>query len=588
MRIASAVALLTCLSCSAGNKLGDTGSPSAGGTGTGTGGSGSGGSSMMGKGGSSMMSSGGSSSGATGGSTSGSGGSSSGSGGSSGGSTPDPGVGVSALGMCTDPNVIGVTPVRRLSQLEYANAVRDLFGATVSVGSLPSDELLGGVFVANIVNRMTADQFTSYDTAAQIVADQVASGIAQASSCGALDGSCIKTWLDGKARQAFHGVLEDDDKKALEGLYDSVASSDPTLAASTAVHFILDSPRFLYVVEFGTTSGTIAKLTPGEVAGRLATFLWRSVPDSALLTAADNGGLASADGIRTQATRMFQDAKAQPVLHDFVEHWLALSVSTGTDATAQAIDAETGDVFTSMAQGSSTYGDLFTTTKSQGNQALAQFYGVSAGSDGTITLPAERAGLLLRAAFMRSHIKGDLGSPTQRGKIIRAAMLCDPVGPPGKDVNMSIPAPTNGQTAQDVFDEHAQDPNCKSCHSLMDPIGAAFGAYGPDGVYNPALTKTTAGKIAAGQANSFTADFADTATLLSVLGTSEVPEQCFAIQTARYALGRAESNSDACGLSDIWTAFKAANFNLQTLFVEVATSSLMQERNIVKAGEACQ
>lgn len=586
MRIASAVALLTCLGCSAGNKLGDTGSPSTGGTGTGTGGSGTGGSSMMGKGGTSTMSSGGSSNGATGGSSSGSGGSSSGNGGSS-GTMPDPGVGVSALAMCSDPNAIGVTPVRRLSQLEYANAVRDLFGQTVAVGSLPSDELLGGVFVANTATPMTSDQFTSYDTMAQTVADQVASGVAQASGCGASDGACIKTWLDGKARQAFHGVLEDDDKKTLEALYDGVASSDPTLAASTAVHFILDSPRFLYVVEFGTTSGTVAKLTPGELAGRLATFLWRSVPDTALLAAADSGGLGSEDGIRTQAVRLFQDAKSAPVLHDFIDHWLALSVSTGTDATAQAIDAETGDVFASMAQGTSTYGDLFTTTQSKGNQALAQFYGVSAGSDGSMTLPAERAGLLLRASFMRSHIKGDLGSPTQRGKIIRAAMLCDPVAPP-KNVDMSVAEPTNGQTAQDVFDQHAQDPNCKSCHVMMDPIGAAFGTYGPDGVYNPALAKSTAGQIAAGQTNSFAAMFDNTAALLSILGTSEVPEQCFTIQTARYALGRAESNSDACGLSDIWTAFKAANFNLQTLFVEVATSSLMQQRNIVKAGEACQ
>src|SRR5262249_632497 len=160
-------------------------------------------------------------------------------------------------------------------------------------GSLPSDELLGGVFVANTATQMTSDQFTSYDTMAQTVADQVATGIAQASSCGASDNACIKTWLDGKARQAFHGGLEDDDNKTLEGLYDGVASSDATLAASTAVHFILDSPRFLYVVEFGTANGAVAKLMPSELAGRLATFLWRSVPDAALLAAADSGGLAN-------------------------------------------------------------------------------------------------------------------------------------------------------------------------------------------------------------------------------------------------------------------------------------------------------
>ena len=35
-----------------------------------------------------------------------------------------------------------------------------------------------------------------------------------------------------------------------------------------------------------------------------------------------------------------------------------------------------------------------------------------------MTLPAERAGLLLRAAFMRSHIKGSLGS--KMGPIVKA------------------------------------------------------------------------------------------------------------------------------------------------------------------------
>jgi hypothetical protein len=75
---------------------------------------------------------------------------------------------------------------------------------------------------------------------------------------------------------------------------------------------------------------------------------------------------------------------------------------------------------------------------------------------------------------------------------------------------------------------------------------------------------------------------------MNLLATETVPEQCFAIQTTRFALGRGESSADACGLSDIWTAFEASGMNLQALFVEVATSQLMQVRNIVKPGEACQ
>lgn len=543
----------------------------------------------MGQGGTGLASTGGSTSG-SGGTTAGTGGSTSGSGGTS-GSMPTPpssGVGVSVLDSCTDPNSVGPTPVARLSALEYANAVRDLFGVMVGPGDLPSDELLGGVFVANTKTRMTDDQFTRYDTVAQTVADQAAANLASASSCAASDATCVKGYLDGIARRAFHGVLEADDQKAIESLYDGIAATDPTLAASTAIHFILDSPRFLFTVEFGTPNGAIAKLTPGEVAGRLANFLWRSVPDQALLTAADSGGLADVDGIRTQATRMFQDPKSLPVLHEFVERWLALSASTGTDATAQAVDAETGDVFAALAQGTGTYQDLFTTTQSHGSQALASFYGVSLGGDGSMSLPPERAGLLLRAAFMRSHIKGDLGSPTQRGKIIRAAMLCDPVSPPSGNVNMSVPDPMAGETTKDVFDAHAKDPACAGCHKLMDPIGYAFGTYGPDGVYDPALATTTAGKINPGGTNDFEASFDDTAGLLATLSSGTVPEQCFAIQTTRFALSRGETSGDACGLADIWTAFKDSNFNLQTLFVEVATSQLMQERNTVKAGEACQ
>ncbi len=544
----------------------------------------------MGSGGSSRPGgAGGTSSGASGGGTAaGNGGSAGGSGGSSGGSGgTSNGTDATLLGACMDPNGVGATPLRRVSQVEYSNAVRDLFGVTVAASDLPSDDK-NGVFNPNTVNPMTADQFTGYDTTAQTVADGVAQNIAQASSCAATDGTCIKGYLTGKARQAFHGVLEDADKTAIESLYDSVASTDATLAASTVVHFMLDSPRFLYVVEFGTPNGAVSQLSPSEVAGRLASFLWRSVPDTALLTAADSGGLADADGIRTQATRMFQDQKTDLVLRQFANQWLALSTSTGTDATAQAIDAETGDAFATLTRGTGSYGDLFTSTTSHGDQSLATFYGVSVDANGNMTLPSERAGLLLRAAFMRSHIKGDLGSPTQRGKVVRAAMLCDPVGPPSMNVDMSVATPMNGQTAQDVFDAHANNPMCAGCHQLMDPIGYAFGTYGPDGVYNPALTKSTSGSIIAGGTNSFAADFADTAGLMNLLAQSTVPEQCFAVQTLRFALGRTESAGDACGLADLWAAFQNANFNLQTLFVEVATSSLMQERNIVKAGEACQ
>jgi len=162
------------------------------------------------------------------------------------------------------------------------------------------------------------------------------------------------------------------------------------------------------------------------------------------------------------------------------------------------------------------------------------------------------------------------------------------VQPPSENVDMSIPPAMNGETAKDLFDAHASDAHCAGCHTLMDPIGYGFDQYGPTGAYDTSLAPSSAGSIVAGNANAFAGDFADVAGLMSLLATGNVPRQCFAIQTARFALGRGESGADACGLSGIWDAFEAANFDLKTLFVEVATSSLMQVRNIVKPGEACQ
>ena len=516
-----------------------------------------------------------------------------GSGGSSGSGTmkpPPDGVGVDAITKCTDPDQVGPTPIRRLSRLEYFNSVRDLFGVQVNQGDLPSDELLGRIFTANVRTRMTADQFTRYDTSAKGVATQVAANIAQLSGCGATDSACIQTYLLGKARQAFHGTLDaaDPDRARLTDLYGMFATEDLSLAVSTAVRFMLSSPRFLFSIEFGTNQAKVARLTPGELAGRLSSFLWRSVPDQTLLDAADAGSLATADGIRAQATRMVSDAKAEPVLRSFANEWLGIKTSPSTAPLDVAIDAETGNVFAAAAQGTGTYTELLTSTQTRGTAELAQFYGTSLGGDGTMTVPAERQGLLLRAGFLRSHIKGDRASPTQRGKQIRQALLCDPVLFPETNVNMSLPDPAQGQTDNDLFGQHAADPACSGCHSLMDPIGFAFGDYGPDGRFDQSLVDTTSGVIEPGNVNPLEASFENVNELINVLATNVNPQQCFVIQMNRFALGRSETLADACGLSDIWAGFQAGNESINTLLVEVASSYLMQVRNIVKPGEACQ
>jgi hypothetical protein len=453
---------------------------------------------------------------------------------------------------------------------------------------LPSDELFAGTFTANVQNPLTQDNFLRYDSMARTVSTYVADNVATLAGCPATDTACVEGFLTQKARPAFHGVLEAADQERLLTLYRALATEDPVLALQTAVRWIVTSPRFLFVIDFGVADGASARLSGGEIAGRLASFLWRSVPDAALLTAADAGELATPAGLRAQAERMLADPKAGDVLKVFAEEWLGLIPPLpSAPALELAMAREPAEVFTIAARGTGTFADLVSSRESRGTAELAQFYGVSAGADGSIMVPENREGLLLRASFLRTHSSGTRASPVKRGEQIRRALLCDPVGLPTDPVNMQVNEDPN-VTDNDAFGAHAA-PECQGCHYQMDPIGFGFASYRADGTFDQAMAAETAGIIAEGIITPIAeTPFQNTAELIDVLSTNEITRQCFTLQMNRFALSRGETMADACGLRDVWTAFNESGGSIRTLMLEVASSSIISRRNIVVPGGVCR
>ena len=574
MRVAFAALVAASVGCSAGDPSpgsGDSRGGNAGSTTAGNTNGGTSGNSGAGQGGSS---------GATGGS---------GNGGTGGVVTPPPGAGVSVLTQCSDPNLIGPTLVRRLSRLEYFASIRDLFTVQVSQGDLPSDELYAGTFTANVQNPLTQDNFMRYDTMARTVATYVSDNVATLAGCPATDTACVEGYLVQKARPAFHGVLEEADQQKLVTLYRAVAAEDAVLGLQTAVRWIVTSPRFLFVIDFGVADGASARLSGGEIAGRLASFLWRSVPDALLLGAADAGELATPAGVRTQAERMLADPKADHVLKAFAEEWLGLIPPLpSAPALDLAIAKEPADVFSIAARGAGTFAELLSSRESRGSAELAQFYGVTLGGDGTMTVPENREGLLLRASFLRTHSSGTRASPVKRGEQVRRALLCDPISLPTEAVNMQVNEDPN-VTDNEAFGAHATDAKCVGCHYQMDPIGFGFASYRADGTFDEAMAAETSGIIAEGSLTPIPETrFENTAGLIDVLSTNEITKQCFTLQMNRFALSRGETMADACGLRDVWTAFNESGGSVRTLMLEVASSSILSRRNIVVPGGTCR
>ena len=102
---------------------------------------------------------------------------------------------------------------------------------------------------------------------------------------------------------------------------------------------MLQSPRFLYVLEFGdgTPVGDVAALSGYEVAARLALTLWRSVPDDALMAAAAAGLLAMPDQMRDAGAFACSDRRPRrkSASIDFTAQWMQLQ----NTATALGKDA---------------------------------------------------------------------------------------------------------------------------------------------------------------------------------------------------------------------------------------------------------
>ena len=148
-----------------------------------------------------------------------------------------------------------------------------------------------------------------------------------------------------------------------------------------------------------------------------------------------------------------------------------------TRETAVAMTEEARVFVSDLVWNDRNFMDLFTADYSFVNADLATIYGVPAPAKEfeRVSFPAgsERAGVLGQTLFLALTAKPEDSSPTARGLFVREQFLCQHVPDPPPGVNTNLPEITEAkpQTNRDRMSEHATNPTCKTCHSLIDPIG---------------------------------------------------------------------------------------------------------------------
>jgi hypothetical protein len=518
-----------------------------------------------------------------------------------GGVNPSGGAGTTTPGA---PAVESPSPrlLRQLTLGEYQSTVKDLLKLpTADTSAIPPDVVVGG-FTTNVtgafVNDASMDAYAS--VAAALSTRAVASSYAALVPCTTQDTACSTAFIDAFGTRAFRRPLDADEKARYAKLFDpTITGGDFKTGVGLVIQAMLVSPYFLFRSELGTDmGGGLFHLTPWETATALAYTFWGTMPDDALFASARSGALANKTEIETQARRLLADPRGRARIAGFFYEWMesprayvatpdmgtypALFKDTGGfQAVVDAMRAEEDAFVTNVVFDSSKkFEELFTANYVYANDRLAAFYGLPAPGSATVPkkvmLPAgaNRGGLLTLGMFLLGHARTNESSPTQRGHMIRANMLCNDVPPPPPDVDATFHPGTPGKTARQQIEALTGTGTCNTCHTLMNPIGFGLEGFGGDGAER--TTDNGEPVDTTGVINGFKSKtgapltFNGPRDLSNILADSDDARRCLASNFHRFTRGFAAKGDDFGAVQKLGDEFVAQGLALPELFVRVA------------------
>jgi len=307
--------------------------------------------------------------------------------------------------------------------------------------------------------------------------------------------ACASRILSKIARLAYRRPVTNADVQTLLTFFDAGRHDGGSFdnGIQFALERLLVDPDFLLRVHRATPPSAASHLSDVELASRLSFFLWSSIPDDRLLTAAERGELTNPSVLDKEVRRMLADPRAVDALvNDFAAQWLNLrrveEVVVDPDrypnydeSLLQAFKQESELFIASTLREDRSIVDLLNADYTFVNERLAQHYGIP-GISGSrfrrVTLPNhdQRGGLLAEGALLATTSYPDRTSPVLRGKWLLNNIfgLSVPPPPPTVDRNLETKPGAKPTTMRERLAQHRQDPSCNGCHSVIDPLGFAL------------------------------------------------------------------------------------------------------------------
>lgn len=500
----------------------------------------------------------------------------------------------------------------RISKPEYENSVLDVLGVQLTdeelnaaTGGIPDDHG-DGVFKRFGDKQTSVEQHaTAYFDTADAIATRVSADVLSGfASCTDSTPTCVEGWTAVAGRRLFRRSLDARELQAFANVFSAALTEgeDFTTAARWTLRALLQAPQFLFRLEDETT-GTPDQdrpLSGTELAARLASFVWISVPDEPLLEAAESGALLQPAELDAQLSRMLTDPKAQRLTETFVRDFSRAQLASFDGATETLRDALTESVIATFQyhlwDAGRSIAELFTTTEFVVNAEVAELLGLEQPVAGLQRVDVghlpERMGILTHPGSIAGMGDRAVGSFVNRGKYLMERLLCThPVAVPAGLLTEleNFNRDTTGLNEHERAAIRMTRPECWGCHTQFEPLAFGFSRFDGAGRY---IGETDAeGKPlpldgwvpVSSQADS--PNYTSIAEYMQVLSSNERIQDCMTEHFISFATSH---ETDALAKREaplVGAQYRAAGSSLTGMVSAVAQSHLFQHLRVLPVSQ---
>lgn len=525
------------------------------------------------------------------------------------GATPGVG-GAGGAGVATTARV-GTPTVARLSQVQWANSVRDLLlmpnPGDLTLATPDAVVRLDNEADSLFVNQPLHDdlQSAAERLAAQVASDPTAVARLVPTNAPADATGKATSFIQSFGRRAFRRPLTAAELRTYLTLFNQgptlTTGLDPFSAGvEVTLEAFLQSPNFLYRSGFGSTAVQgRSRLTDYEIAANLSYALTNSIPDAALSAIADQGALEASPAIVTQAKRLIATPAGKAAVDRFYFQFFGLGQYDTLEKDPKVapqypstvgplLHTETQQFLQYIFSQNGTLRDIFTSPVTFVNSTVAALYGLT-GSFAANTWtqvqldPAQRSGVLTRLGFLAYYgHDGTVQDSIHRGVYINRRLLCKDMSPPPGVVLPEIPAPMVGttETNRQIVSRITGPGTCgASCHgTLINPAGFAFENFDGVGKYRTTENGQTIDASGTYPFVEGTKSFANEVDFSKVLSESQALHSCHAVNWVANLYSREPRVGDLAAAATVAQSSLAQNISSADLIVALMTNDAFVTR----------